>query len=102
LEAYDNLVLASASSLPFRKNSFDTLIAPELIEHMSKEDGDRFLRQASEIGDKIVITSPGRLFNVTSEIKSEHHVSYWSQKEFRNYGFSTEKHDEIIIAFTSK
>jgi ubiquinone/menaquinone biosynthesis C-methylase UbiE len=99
LEVYDELILASATALPFRINVFHSMLAPELIEHLPKADGDKFLEQAGRIADRIVITTPAHYFKVTSAVQSEKHVSYWSEEELRNHGFCTEKDDEIIIAF---
>lgn len=102
LRVYDDLILASASALPFRMNVFDSLLAPELIEHMQKVDGKRFLEYAKKIANRIVITSPVHYFEAPSRVPFERHASHWSEKELRGCGLITEKHDEITIAFSKR
>jgi len=101
LKVYEDLVLASAASLPFKEETFNLIIAPELIEHLTKQNGEEFLKQTPKIAKNILITTPVHHFKVYSQTPSERHLSHWSEMELQKHGFSTEKCGKIIIAFLS-
>jgi len=57
--AYDDYVLARASSLPFEDKSFDVIIALQLIEHMSKEEALIAIKEMERVArKKVIITTP--------------------------------------------
>ena len=86
---YDDLVLCHASKLPFRKKSFDLILACELIEHLSKHDGCQLLHDIEIIGTRIILSSP----NGFKEQKAigmpctEAHLSEWKPVEFTRRGY---------------
>lgn len=41
--------VASATKIPYKSNSFDCVIGLSVIEHLSKEEGNQFLRQAFRV-----------------------------------------------------
>lgn len=50
-------------SLPFPDGSFDMVVASEIIEHLTKEDGEKLLTEAKRVlqpGGKLIISTPIR------------------------------------------
>ena len=87
---YDCLVLASASSLPFRDGVFDYVLAIEVIEHLPKEDGERMLSELERVcRSKIVLTTPNGFLQQHPCVapESEIHKSSWSARELRGKGY---------------
>lgn len=87
---YDFLVLASASNLPFRDKIFDYVMATEIIEHLSKRQGERMLMQLRSLCTrKIIVTTPnGYMKQQPSDApRSETHKSGWSARELRSCGY---------------
>lgn len=79
---YDDLILADAKHMPFMDRSFDVVLAPELIEHLSKEGGERFLSEVDRIcKDVAIITTPNGLW------PTEAHRSSWGFKNFKVRGY---------------
>jgi SAM-dependent methyltransferase len=88
--AYDDLVLADAGSLPFNNESFNMILACEIIEHLSKEDGWVLVKDLERISSgRIIISTPnfdlsqGALCGNIHEI----HKTRWSVGDFRKSGF---------------
>lgn len=76
----------------YKKKSFDAVIAIDVIEHLKKGDGIKFLRDLEWIArEKIIILTPsgfmyqgpvgGNPFQV--------HLSGWNAKDFKKYGYKT-------------
>jgi ubiquinone/menaquinone biosynthesis C-methylase UbiE len=87
---YDFLVLASASSLPFRERVFDYVLAIEVIEHLPKVDGERMFAELERVcRGKIVLTTPNGFLEQHPCVApdSEIHKSGWSAEEFRREGY---------------
>ena len=56
---YDELILADIRKLPFKPKSFDIILAMEVLEHLEKEDGERFLEIIEEIAiDQVILSTP--------------------------------------------
>jgi 2-polyprenyl-3-methyl-5-hydroxy-6-metoxy-1,4-benzoquinol methylase len=93
---YDELECADALEFLARQQAraFDTIVATELIEHLAKDDGPRLLREVGRVAGRIAILStpnwkylrPGAM-TMTGYNEHEHHVSAWTAREFRRYGF---------------
>lgn len=87
---YDHLVLASASHVPFRKGTFDYVLAIDVIEHLPKVDGERvFTGVECVCKGKIIITTPNGYLeqHPCGAPESETHRSGWSPEEFRRKGY---------------
>jgi len=75
--------------------AFDTVLALELIEHLTREDGLRLLglmeRAASEV---VVLSTPNFAClrpgadTMTGYNEHEHHLSTWSARDFRARGYA--------------
>jgi ubiquinone/menaquinone biosynthesis C-methylase UbiE len=80
---FEQVVLASASALPFRSASFDAVLAAELVEHMPKIEGYTFLKELKRVSAKqIVLTTPRDFEHLF--YGSEHpetHKSHWTKME---------------------
>lgn len=94
----NRVVKADAQSIPFKENSFDTLIAGELIEHLSNPED--FLKESKRVlkpNGKIIISTPNKKSWVNRIFKSyfhRWHVSLFdvnSLKEFASKYFAIEK-----------
>jgi len=87
---YDCLVLASASSLPFREESFDYVLAIEVIEHLPKVAGEKMFAELERVcRRKIVLTTPNGFLEQHPCVapESEIHKSGWSARELRGKGY---------------
>jgi ubiquinone/menaquinone biosynthesis C-methylase UbiE len=86
---YDALIRADLSQLPFRDRIFDYILAAEVIEHVPKHKARRVLAEFSRCckGKTIVTTPNGFKAQHGKQIPSEEHLSGWTVKELRSYGF---------------
>jgi len=87
LKIYDMLILSDVRYLPIKQGAFDFILACEIIEHLTKEEGMAFLKDIEDVGSKIIVTTP-KGFWETRDLKGyERHISGWEIKEFkeRNY-----------------
>jgi SAM-dependent methyltransferase len=86
---YSDLVLADARHLCFQFGSCDVVLASEVMEHLSKEDGKGFLKSLAEIARKrIVLTVPNGYFAQKGALNLFMiHLSAWSREELEAEGF---------------
>ena len=91
---YDGLVYCDARHLPFKEKSFDVVLAIEVIEHLSKDEGLNFLKKAEEIASRqVVITTPVgfmKMFHKNLkpiENELQEHKSGWLPEEFKELGY---------------
>lgn len=87
---YDDLVLASAESLPFRNGSFDITLACEVIEHLPKHHGKAFFEEIERISsEKVILTTPNGPWEIGSstKIKSEAHRSAYEVRDFKRRAY---------------
>ena len=78
-------------STVFSPKSFDAVVALDVIEHLSKEDGYALIRDMETIAtSKVVIFTPnGFLPQVSKEHGDlQEHLSGWDWVEMRNMGFT--------------
>jgi ubiquinone/menaquinone biosynthesis C-methylase UbiE len=93
-KVYDDVVLCDASFLPFRGNSFNVVIASEVLEHVEKKRGIQLLKEAERVSSKtIIFTTPhfvrkrGGLPTPEGFNPYEKHVCRWSIKELHSMGY---------------
>jgi SAM-dependent methyltransferase len=75
--------------------NFDTIIAVELIEHLSKDRGHSLMREIDRVARKVAVLStpnfpclrPGSETMVGFN-EWEHHLSQWSVQELSKYGYT--------------
>ena len=54
---YNDIVLADARHLPFRRKSFDIILAVEIVEHLEEKDGNIFLDEVDVLCREVAIVS---------------------------------------------
>jgi len=73
----------------FEDNAFDCVIALDLIEHLEKSDGIKFIDEISRIAKKKVLlfTPNGFVPQQSHDGDLQEHLSGWDAEEMRSYGF---------------
>ncbi|MBU1110112.1 class I SAM-dependent methyltransferase [Patescibacteria group bacterium] len=73
----------------FKEKSFDCVLALNLIEHLSKEDGLRLITMMEKIAKKkvIIFTPNGFLPQGANENMFQEHLSGWTSKEMTDLGY---------------
>jgi ubiquinone/menaquinone biosynthesis C-methylase UbiE len=90
LRLYDDVILGDANHLPFISNSFDIVLASEIIEHIPKKFGERFLFEVERVSKKMVIIVTPCGFMPQKDIHGnpyEKHLSEWNCNDFKKYGY---------------
>tara|TARA_Y100001980_G_C14549738_1_gene331818 strand:+ start:1216 stop:1842 length:627 start_codon:yes stop_codon:yes gene_type:complete len=87
------------AELPFKSNSFDLIFSSQVIEHLSRRDGDMFIKESHSLlkkTGKIFITTPNphylRILINRSPMIRGNHLSSWIIEKMKNsfqlFGFS--------------
>ena len=88
---HDEYVFGDARALPFTNDSFDCVIAIEVLEHLSKEDGIKMLKEMERVARKrIILTTPNGFLPTYAGLEdnpSESHLSGWNARELQKLGF---------------
>lgn len=89
---HDQYILADVrQGLPFPSKSFDCVIASEVIEHLTKADGLRMIKELERVAkNKIILTTPNgflEAFPGPEDNPEEKHISGWVAKELKALGF---------------
>lgn len=88
---HDDYILADVRHLPFKSKSFDCAVAIEVLEHLTKPDGLRMIKQMEEVAKKIILTTPNGFFQALSGPDAlnpdERHLCGWSASELKELGF---------------
>lgn len=53
-----DFIISTAVCLPFKKKAFDTVLIPEVLEHVTIQQAEKILSEARRVGGKILITLP--------------------------------------------
>lgn len=105
LNIYDNMICADVRRLPFRENSFDIVLACEVMEHIPKSDSKDVLDELERLAHRmIIITTPlGFTYQgIVDENIFERHVSAWTGEEFEIRGYLVRITDAIPLPRTLK
>lgn len=92
---YDEMIICDIKFLPFREKYVDIIIALEVVEHLNKNEGMKFLISLSTLArEKIVISTPYGLYKQhdTYEYQFEEHKSFWTEKDFTKAGYNVNKY----------
>lgn len=87
---YDDQVRCDVRALPFREHSFDIVVACEVLEHLSKAEGGRFIEQAERIASRrLAISTPNGEWHQDSTLSNDfqEHKSAWVSNELQKLGF---------------
>jgi hypothetical protein len=91
--AHDDYVLADIRALCMREKSFDTVLALDVLEHLTKSDGYKLLGEMSRIAIRkiIVFTPNGYLYQSARDGNPfQTHRSGWTVEELQDLGFRIE------------
>ncbi|OGV61540.1 MAG: hypothetical protein A2283_13700 [Lentisphaerae bacterium RIFOXYA12_FULL_48_11] len=93
---YDELVVGDATRLPYADQSFDSVLACDVLEHLEKEQGMRMMQELKRVARICVIVSTPnfeclRLGAQTQDGFNEYeaHKSVWTYPGFCSLGFTT-------------
>ena len=72
-----------------KQKSFDAVVALDLIEHLTKDDGYKFLKDIEKIAKKklIIVTPNGFIVQLSKSNQLQQHLSGWTTEDFRKRGF---------------
>lgn len=97
LKFYKELIRANVLKLPsrLRRRKFDVVISSQVLEHLSKKEGVKFLNEMERLAKKrIVVSTPSGFIEYTPIEKKEEnnpyqrHRSGWKISELKNLGFT--------------
>lgn len=96
-DIYDECVIGDARYLPFRDKTLDSVLCIEVVEHLTKKDGLKLVRDMEQIARKqVIISTPTHPFRLEpnefdpNEFDGntfEIHRSVWSSSEFKKLGY---------------
>lgn len=93
---YEEVVLATASAIPFKEKTFDTSLAVEIIEHLQKFEGIKFLNELKRVSKHVILTTPKYFEPLYFGINHpETHKSHWTREEILdilNYQVDNQHH----------
>jgi len=101
--AYDDYILARASSLPFEDRSFDIIIALQLIEHMSKEEALIAIKEMERVAKKkVIITTPRGIYPQEAYDGNpyQEHKSAWDIDEMERLGYKVILYGTRFVRYT--
>lgn len=90
LGEHDDYVLGEISHLCFKPESFEAVLALDVIEHLNKVEGYRFIQNAEKIGRYVIVLFTPNGFVYQSEHDRnpyQQHLSGWTTVELRRFGF---------------
>ncbi len=53
-----DFILSNAMYLPFKEKAFNTVLIPEILEHLPLEFAEKIVLEAKRVGEKILVTLP--------------------------------------------
>lgn len=89
---HDEVILGDVCELDkyFKPHQFDTCISVDVIEHVTKENGLKMMRDMERIAtSKVIIVTPNGWMNQEHEVEGDlqKHFSEWDAKEMESYGY---------------
>lgn len=91
LSIHNKYVKGDVRNLPFKSNSFDCVIATEVIEHLNKHDGLEMIQEMERVAKKkIILTTPNGFLQTYAgpeDNPKETHLCGYSINELKNLGF---------------
>jgi ubiquinone/menaquinone biosynthesis C-methylase UbiE len=89
IDIYSELVDARIPPIPFKNKSIDISVACEILEHLPKEVGSRFLAELERVTNERIIVSVPLNFPQGEAYGNpyEKHVSKWSPSDLLKHGY---------------
>jgi len=87
---FDDYIFADIREIEFKEDSFDAVLALDVLEHLTKEDGYRIIRKMQRWARmKVIIFTPNGfvLQNAYDNNPFQIHISGWTTSEFERMGF---------------
>ena len=84
-------IRANILQIEFKSNSFDAVVALDLLEHLSKQEGIELIEKAEQWAKKkVIIASPNGFIPQDAYDDNPHqrHVSGWTFEDFESMGFA--------------
>ncbi|MCW3989880.1 MAG: class I SAM-dependent methyltransferase [Candidatus Bathyarchaeota archaeon] len=91
LNIYNSMICADVRRMPFKENSFDIVLACEVLEHIPKSEGKNVLYELERLARRMIIVTTPLGFIYQGEIDGniyERHISAWTAEEFEERGYS--------------
>lgn len=88
---HGDYVQADVTTVDFPSKSFDVVYCSEVIEHLTRADGEALLKKMTDWARyKVIVVTPNGFVEQDAYHANEHqrHVSGWSTEDFRAVGFS--------------
>lgn len=89
-KVYDKLINSDITSIPLKNKSIDFLICSEVIEHLTKKNGLKFLSEVDRLmqrGGRAIITTPNMSIDTFIENGKDSHSSVWTIGDFERAGY---------------
>jgi len=94
LRVYDDTIQHHISYLPFRDKSLDVVLAAEVIEHLTPENGYLLLKEMERVSRKtVIVTTPTPRVVFSGETNRimfspyDKHITSWRIRDFKKLGF---------------
>ena len=92
---HDEYVFSDVRNLPFKPNSFDVVLASQIIEHLRDKDADKFIMDLERIAKRqVIIATPiGEMFHpAVDNNKLQLHLSCYYPEDFIKRGYKVVKY----------
>ena len=86
---YRDCICADINSVDFLSSRFDAVLMLDVLEHLTKGQGEQMLTKVSVWGRKVLVFTPnGYIRNEPGDANAyQNHLSGWTVKELRDRGF---------------
>ena len=86
---HDSYIQGDFMTMEFAPKSFDIVLAIDVIEHLSKEDGFCLIEKMESIAkSKVIIVTPNGFEQIRGDKLREVHKCGWEIPEFRDRGYN--------------
>jgi ubiquinone/menaquinone biosynthesis C-methylase UbiE len=97
---FKDYVLADLTSLPFKQRSFDCAAAFDVIEHLTKTQGNKLINEMEKISSKKTVISTPNGFNSKCHLEDNNplqiHKCGWTMNEFIKRGYAAFGIDGVL------
>lgn len=97
---HDEYVLADITQMPIRQKSFDCVLALDVLEHLTKQQGYELIRNMERIARREVIILTPNGYQMQSEYDQnplQVHRSGWTADELRHMGYDVRGIDGLKL-----